>query len=45
VRLSDQTAWRLLFNALPEGEAASRVTAEGQSRLTAPLLRARSIVV
>ena len=45
VRLSDEAAWKLLFNALREEAIASAVRIEGQRRLAEPLLRARSIVV
>jgi uncharacterized protein (TIGR03083 family) len=45
VRLGDETAWKLLFNALPEGEAARAVRIEGQEDLGRALLRARSVVV
>ena len=45
VRLDDQTAWRLLFNALPASEAAGRVHVEGRAELARPLLDARSVVV
>jgi uncharacterized protein (TIGR03083 family) len=45
VRFSDQTAWRLFFNALPEAQAIEAVQFEGQLELTRPLLRARSVIV
>jgi uncharacterized protein (TIGR03083 family) len=45
VRVSDDAAWKLLFNALPAVQAASLVQREGREDLTAPLLRARSVVV
>lgn len=45
VRLSDDAAWKLLFNALPEGEAAREVRIEGQVELGRALLRARSVIV
>ena len=45
VRLSDDAAWKLLFNALPSAQAATLIQADGREDLTAPLLRARSIVV
>lgn len=44
-RLSDDAAWKLLFNALSEQEAAEAVRVEGKSQLGAALLGARSIVV
>ena len=45
VRLSSDTAWKLLFNALRDEEIASAVRIEGQRQLAEPLLRARAIVV
>lgn len=44
VRTSDEAAWRLLFNALNRDQASSAVEAKGRLELTAPFLRARSIV-
>jgi len=45
VRLSDGTAWRLLFNALPAERLAGRMAVTGEVRLAEPLARARSVVV
>ena len=45
VRLHDDVAWKLLFNALPESELASNVRVTGRHDLAAPLLRARSVIV
>ncbi len=45
VRLSDETAWKLLFNALPERDAAGAVQIEGRAELARPLLKARSVIV
>jgi len=45
VRLSDETAWRLLFNALPDREAAEQVRIEGREDLGRAILRARSVIV
>lgn len=45
VRLSDQAAWMLLFNALKPEEMATAIRTEGQPQLAAPLLGARSIVI
>ena len=45
VVMSDDTAWRLLFNALPPGRAETLVTRSGDTVLSAPLLRARSVIV
>ena len=45
VRLSDQTAWMLLFNALSQEALSTAIRTEGQPQLAAPLLGARSIVI
>src|SRR5262245_29902637 len=45
IRLSDETAWKLLFNALPESDAARSVRIEGRTELGRALLRARSVIV
>ena len=45
VRLSEDAAWRLLFNALPADAARSAVQIEGDERLVEPLLAARSVIV
>src|SRR5688572_12916396 len=45
VRLNEETAWKLLFNALPEDEAARAIEIEGDADLGRPLLRARSVIV
>jgi uncharacterized protein (TIGR03083 family) len=45
VVLTDDAAWRLLFNALPRQDAAKMVHAEGDLSLAAPLLDARSVIV
>jgi uncharacterized protein (TIGR03083 family) len=45
IRLSDQTAWQLLFNALSEGDAGRAVLIEGRTDLGRALLRARSVIV
>jgi len=45
VRLSDQNAWRLLFNALKGDAARAAVEIDGRPELAVPLLNARSIVV
>ena len=45
VQVSDDDAWKLLFNALPEREAARAVGIEGRADLAGPLLRARSVIV
>lgn len=43
--MTDDAAWRLLFNALSREEAARAVRAEGDAALTSPLLSARSVIV
>jgi uncharacterized protein (TIGR03083 family) len=45
IRLDDDMAWRLLFNALPAAEAARSVQIEGRADLAEALLRARSVIV
>ena len=45
VRLSDETAWRLLFNALSDGAAADAVHVDGRADLGQAFLRARSVIV
>ena len=45
IRFSDDTAWKLLFNALPAADAARLTQIEGRTDLAQPLLRARSIVI
>jgi uncharacterized protein (TIGR03083 family) len=45
VRLEDQTAWKLLFNALSEEEAARAVRIDGRDELGRALLCARSVIV
>ena len=44
-RLSDDTAWQLLFNGLPATEAARAIEVEGRTDLGQAFLRARSVVV
>ena len=39
------TAWRLLFNALPPDAAAERATITGDAALAEPMLRTRSLMV
>ena len=39
------TAWKLLYNALPKDRASQRVTIAGNASLAAPLLNARSVMV
>ena len=45
IRVSDENAWRLLFNALKGDAARSAVQTEGRPELVAAFLAARSIVV
>jgi uncharacterized protein (TIGR03083 family) len=45
VRLDQDAAWRLLFNALEEPDAARAARISGRADLAAPLLRARSVIV
>jgi hypothetical protein len=43
--MTDETAWRLFFNAVPPQDAQSLVRVDGDSGLALPLLRARSVIV
>jgi hypothetical protein len=45
VTMSDETAWRLFFNALPPSAAAAEIRIEGDAAFAARLLRVRSVVV
>ncbi|HUR81332.1 MAG TPA: maleylpyruvate isomerase N-terminal domain-containing protein [Thermoanaerobaculia bacterium] len=45
ISMTDQTAWRLLFNALPPLEARSHLRIEGNADLAVPLIAARSVIV
>jgi hypothetical protein len=45
VAMDGETAWRVLYNALSSDEARRHVTAEGDERLIAAVLRARSVMV
>jgi uncharacterized protein (TIGR03083 family) len=45
VRADAATAWKLLYNALPEHDARERITIAGDRALAEPLLRARSVMV
>jgi hypothetical protein len=45
IRLDDEVAWRLLFNALPETDVAGVLHVEGRTELAAPLVHARSVIV
>jgi uncharacterized protein (TIGR03083 family) len=43
--MSDDSAWRLLFNALTPEQAGTLVTRTGDAGLLGPLLKARSVIV
>jgi uncharacterized protein (TIGR03083 family) len=45
VALDPQAAWKLLFNALPENEAATAMHVEGRADLARALVHARSVIV
>jgi uncharacterized protein (TIGR03083 family) len=45
VQADADTAWRLLYNALPPEAARARLTIAGDAALIEPLLRARSVMV
>jgi uncharacterized protein (TIGR03083 family) len=45
VTLTDDAAWRLLFNALPEPEARQVMQIEGRADLVEALFKARSVLV
>ena len=45
VTMTDETAWRLFFNALPSDDAQSLVHVDGDAALALPLLRARAVIV
>jgi uncharacterized protein (TIGR03083 family) len=45
VTMSDDVAWRLLFNALPPAEAERMIRVDGDVALARPLLAARSVIV
>jgi hypothetical protein len=45
VTLSDQTAWRLLFNALPSSDPGALVEVNGDRALALPLFRTRALVI
>jgi hypothetical protein len=43
--MTDQVAWRVLFNAMPLSAAQSAVRVDGDPELVLPLLRARAVIV
>jgi uncharacterized protein (TIGR03083 family) len=45
IQLSDRAAWKLLFNALSQPEAAAAMHVEGRAELAKPFLHARSVIV
>jgi hypothetical protein len=45
VRISDEHAWRLLFNGLPEPQASAALAITGDHALARPLAGARSVIV
>src|SRR5262249_914763 len=45
IRLTDDSAWKLLFNALADDEAARAVDVDGRAELGDAFLRARSVIV
>jgi hypothetical protein len=45
IRLDDDAAWKLLFNALPAAEAERVVRIEGRADLASALFHARSVIV
>jgi len=45
VHADGDSAWRLLYNALPEEQARSRLRVEGEAWLAEPLFTARSVMV
>ena len=45
IRMSDDAARRLLYNALPAPDAARLITIEGDTALGRTLISARSIVI
>jgi len=45
IRLSDDAAWKLLFNGLSVAEATRLIQIEGRTELAAPILHARSVIV
>ena len=45
VRLGEDAAWKLLFNALPDKDVVGAVAVSGRVELASALLRARSVIV
>jgi len=45
ISMADETAWRLLFNALAPDEARSQIALRGDMDLARPFLNARAVIV
>jgi hypothetical protein len=45
IRLDENAAWKLLFNALPEADLAHAVRVSGSAELARAMLQARSVIV
>jgi hypothetical protein len=45
VRLNDDTAWKILFNAMSESDAVRAVQIDGPKELGRAFLKARSVIV
>ena len=45
IRLTDDAAWKLLFNALPANEGGRHVVVDGPAQFAQSFLRARSVIV
>ncbi len=45
IRLDENAAWKLLFNALPEADLAHFVSVSGSAELAGAMLQARSVIV
>ena len=45
IRLTDEMAWKLLFNAVSDVDAAGAVQVEGSKEIERAFLRARSVIV
>ena len=43
--MSEDTVWRLFFNAMPVQTATKMIHVEGDVELGVPLLRARAVIV
>jgi uncharacterized protein (TIGR03083 family) len=45
LRLTDDAAWKILFNAMPDADAAAAIEAEGPGAFRDSFIRARSVIV